>query len=580
MAGYQPALLFLLFTFPVFAGITSSALTGRVMIDGQPAANVTVTATGASLQQPRVTTTNARGVYWLGALPPGPCNVTFSRAGTITLTRTADVRLARVARADAVLTPSEEEESVTSTATTNTVADTTAITTHFSGEELDRLPVRRDVGSVFSLTPSGGGEILIDDAPMIFPQFLGEEVLEEVTVVRGAIPVELDHLEPGVFTARTRSGAEEFSLSVRDTWSTRNGGGNVLESAAGGRIVPGRLWFFAAGWGGEPTDINLRRLRGLELKLTAQPHASHNLTAAWMDTEGGIPAFNPGSPPATFDIDSSVLSLRYSGVLGPRWTAEANAGRLEGGFNSFGFDSDFWSGKLSYRLGDHVLSAGARNDERFRDTGFFAADRWAVGRWTVDAGARRENDFTLPRIAATYDLHGDGTRAVSASWGEYAPPLVAAQPFPFPDPPTIQPTRVATLGFASAIGVSGFARADILHVDSYGDLEYDQLQLDSRYRLFDRFEVGATWLHTESDLPYLTDNIANAWAGAQLPLFGHEFGATLLERYVAGRGSTDVAVQYMLPVARFGLTLAAEGTDLFDQFGDGSGFRFWARVRM
>lgn len=570
-----------LFTFPLFAAITSSALTGRVTIDGAPAPNVTVTATCTALQQPRVTTTNARGSYWLGALPPGPCDVMFARAGTTTLTRRAEVQLARVARADAALTLSDEEESVTSTTTTNTVAETTAITSRFTGEELDRLPLRRDVASVTGLV-FGGGDAFVDDAPMFVPQFLGEEALDEVTVVRGAIPVDLDHLQQGVTTARTRSGGEEFTLAVRDTWSTRDGGGNVLESASGGRIVSNRLWFFAAGWGGEPTDIDVERLRGLELKLTGQPHASHNLVATWIDSKGRVPVFGPSGPVGTFELESSVVSLRYTGVLGPRVTAEANAGRADGGFNGFDFNSDFWNGKLSYHLGDHVLSGGARKDERFRDTGFFASDRYAAGRWTVDLGARRENDYTLPRIAATYDLHGNGTRAITASWGEYSPPLLPAAPFPFPDPPSVQPARVATLGFASAIGVSGFVRADLLHTDSFDDSNYDQLQVETRYRLFDRFEVGANYLHTEIDVDPVVDNLANAWIGAQLPLLGHEFGATLLERYVGGETGTDLAVQLLLPLSRFGLTVAAEATDLFEQFGPAAerGFRFWVRLRV
>jgi hypothetical protein len=39
------ALLVLLFTFPVFADLTQSALTGEVTIGSAPAAGVTVTAT-------------------------------------------------------------------------------------------------------------------------------------------------------------------------------------------------------------------------------------------------------------------------------------------------------------------------------------------------------------------------------------------------------------------------------------------------------------------------------------------------------------------------------------------------------
>src|ERR1041384_856611 len=102
--------LLLLVATPLSAAVSTSALTGRVTSGGKAVANATITATSATLQHERVTTTGPSGTYWLGALPPGDYEVTFASKGLQTLTRSAVVALARVARADAQLEPSEDEE--------------------------------------------------------------------------------------------------------------------------------------------------------------------------------------------------------------------------------------------------------------------------------------------------------------------------------------------------------------------------------------------------------------------------------------------------------------------------------------
>ena len=73
-------LLFALWlALPALANITSASLTGRVVVADAPASGVTVTASSSALQHPRATMTNAHGRYWLGALPPGTYDVTFTR---------------------------------------------------------------------------------------------------------------------------------------------------------------------------------------------------------------------------------------------------------------------------------------------------------------------------------------------------------------------------------------------------------------------------------------------------------------------------------------------------------------------
>ncbi|HYI10655.1 MAG TPA: carboxypeptidase-like regulatory domain-containing protein [Thermoanaerobaculia bacterium] len=502
------------------ASLPTSALTGRVTAGDAPAEGVTVTLTSTALQQPRTTATGPRGTYWAAALPPGVYDVTFSRTGMTTLTRRAVVELGRVARADARLEPSEEEDSVTSTATTISVGDTTPVTTHFTETELDRLPTGRDVAP---LAPGANNEeVLLDGAFRSSPAFLGEELVHEVTVFRGGLPV--DEKLPAVVHASTRSGGEELFLSLRATHASVSGDdGLLLESASGGRIIRERLWFFGAGWSGDRpmTSHGTRNLRGLLFKLTAQPFAAHSVSAMYLDAE------------------ESDVALMHTGTYGARATTELR------------LNDRSTLGKATYFLptargGDHVLTAGAG------DSALFVNDRWSRGHWTLSAGLRHEDNDTLPRLALAYDVHQDGRRAVIATHGEYGATRVE---------PSI---RLTTLGYAAAIGTSGTARADLVR---RGDV--DELQMEARYSLFGRLDTGASL--TLSD----EEHRGAAWAGAQLPAGNHEAGFTLLESYEEAEGwRTGLALRYAIPISRIRLTLAADG------FTGPRVVRFWARVRM
>lgn len=565
-----PLILTLIVTFPVHAAITSSALTGRVMTGNAPARNATVTLALRATPTVRTATTNARGTYWLGALTPGEYDVTFSRAGLASLTRPVTIELGRVARADARLEPSDDEESVTSTATTVSVANTTAITTHFTAEELERIPLRRDVTTAEALSPVlPGNEIIVDDTAMFYPTLLGEEALEETTVVRGAQPIELDRLGGSVILARTRSGRDELFLSLRDTYSTHDGGGHVLESAGAGRIVPGRLWLFAAGWGGNATDVGLRKLRGLSLKLTSQASASHHVVAAHTDAD---------TRSSIFDLGTTATSLRYTGVFDRHLTAEAVVSRSNGDSDDVHLRDDAVSAKASYRIADHVVSVGGSRGDRLTSRAvdaFFVSDRWAAGRWTVDAGARHDDERTTTRVAVAFDLRSSqGSHALVASWGEYLD-----EPRPgFPAPARLPVLRIASIGYTSSLESSGTARLDLFHYE--GARAMDQVQADARYRIFDRFEAGGSYVYTRTDEPdpfghEVPEHLVSARTGVQLPVAGHEFAAMVLERYDSQTWTTDFGVRYEIPIRRVALTLAGDATNVFDA----AEFRVWARVR-
>ncbi|HEX7809173.1 MAG TPA: carboxypeptidase-like regulatory domain-containing protein [Thermoanaerobaculia bacterium] len=377
--------------------MTTTALTGRVVIGNAPGAEVTVTATSSALQGSRTTTTNARGRFWLDALPPGTYDVTFSKPGHTSLTRRAVVELARVARADAKLEVSEDEESVTSTASTLTVAETTAITSHVTRDALQRMPVESTpagAASLFARSPSGFERI-------------GEEVIDEVTIIEGA---------PDLVVARVRRGGEQQTFSLRDTFSDSQ---HLVEGKGAGRIVPEKLWFFASAWNGDG-------LRGFAGKLTAQLGASHNVEGLYLDA------------------DRDIAALRYTAIFGLRTTVQAFATN----------DDDSLALRASHARGDHELSAGATtSDDRHA---LFANDRWSAGHWTIDAGLRvaddPRDDRTSSRVAIAYDLHGDGRRAFFASFSDHTG------------------TRVSTIGFATAIGTSGSARIDAIRRESTDEL--------------------------------------------------------------------------------------------------------------
>ena len=556
--------------FPLHAAMTSSALTGRVMVGDAPARKATVTVVLRSTQISRNATTNARGTYWLGALTPGEYDVTFARAGLTSLTRPVTIELGRVARADARLEPSEDEESVTSTATTVSVANTTAVTTHFTAAELERIPLRRDVTAAEALSPVlRGSDTIVDDTAMFYPTLLGEDALDEVTIVRGAQPIELDRIGSSVILARTRSGDEELFLSLRGTHSTHDGGGYVLESASGGRIVPERLWFFAAGWGGDATDVRLNHLRGFATKLTAQAGASHHLIASHIDADAHF---------ALFDLGTSASSLRYTGVLHQQLTVEAIASRSNGNAGNLQLRDNAVAAKLSYRIADHVISVGGSHGKQSLTgdvNAFFLSDRWASGRWTVDAGVRRDDDQTLMRIALAFDLRSaTGSHALVASWGEYLDAPRPAGPGPARSPVL----RVAGIGYTSSLESSGTARIDLFHYE--GAREMDQAQFDVRYRIFDRFEAGGSYVYSRSNdsgtfVELIPEHLASVRVGLQLPVSGHDLAAMAFERYDSTTWTTDLGIRYEIPFRRLALTFAADATNVFDT----AEFRLWTRIR-
>jgi len=595
-------LLLLLLAPATFGATITSALTGRIMSEGKPVAGATVTATSSALQHPRVSRTGSYGTYWLAAMPPGVYEVTFAAKGKQTMTRRATIELGRIARADAVLEPSEDEENVTSTAKTVSAGDTTAITTYFSDWLLDRLPTRRDpiaagaiAAGTLNIFPVIDGSIDIDSS-LLF----GEEMLEQITVFRGAVPIEQHRSIGGTVDVQTRSGSNDHFFSLRDSITSASwiegapyGGGSGLdhfvEAAGGGRFVRDRLWFFGSAWSGDdafsPGDS-----RGFAVKLTSQIGASHNLIGTYVDADRESDLIQGR-------IEKSLLALQYTGALSPRLTVEGTLSRTSDAAHFFGEgvrvrdDRDSLSAKATYVLptwaGDHVLTAGgtiASTDfagGTYDEDVIFVNDRWSYSRWIIEAGVRRQTfgDHTLPRAALVYDLRGNRRHAAIATFTRYS------------DPELGYVLTENTIGYAAALGSSGSFRADVIRAESNA-IERVSLQLDGSYRLFDRLETGANYTAALRDeLNPRPRHTANGWITVDIPLGERVLGVTFLQRYQSrfresgeSTASTDLALRYRTPLGRTMLTLAADVTNVFndsDMFRHlPRALRLWARVSL
>lgn len=568
MRALRALAVFLLLAPGALASMTTSALTGRVVIDGKAGAGVTVTVTSPALQGSRSATTNRRGEYYIDALPPGVYDVSFSKPGHSSLTHKATLELARVARADGEIQPSEDEESTSSTIETRTVAETTMITEHANRESFERKPVESTlVGASSIYTNELWGTFLIED----FPESLDreEEAIDQVTAVFGALGPEYDGRTSRLFLGGTRRGGEELALTLRGTIS--QGPEHALDAAASGRVLPERLWFFVTG---RVED----HYRGVLATLTGHPGAAHNVELTHHTST--ITRFRT----------RHRTSLQYTGVIRDTTTVQARAGYESRHYHRLGtFDQQAFALRVSHVVGDHVLSLGGQNTNPSPDNesnAFFLNDRWSAGRLTVNAGARFEtyglldpaneiaNDAFLPRFSAAYDLLGDGRRALFASWGEYL---------------TMGRTEegISSFGFATSLGKSGTARIDWLHSDARSS---DEWRLSANYRLFDRFEAGGTFSngHVEYPFEYFGPNPRSltAWVGLELPIGEQEIGATVLERVIDYRSYTahytDLALRYALAMNEYRLTFAADLRNAFDHRGDlfigEREARLWVRI--
>ncbi|MBK5256849.1 MAG: TonB-dependent receptor [Vicinamibacteria bacterium] len=342
---------------------------------------VLVTASSSSLQGTRTAISSKNGDYIVPFLPAGDYTVTFELAGFSTASQKVRVQLAESVPLDAQLSVGGVTEAVTVTA--EAPSDFTQGATaaaSYKAEQLDKLPVGRDVRGAVLLAPGTtstgpGGNITFSGAMSFEGLFLMngvvlnetlrgqgslvfiEDAIEETKTSTAAISAEYGRFSGGVANIITKSGGNDFSGSFRttldsDNWRTLSPFEKDLsedprvstivptyEATLGGPIMKDKLWFFGAGKFVENEDSattvftniaypNLVKDQRAEGKLTYALSSKHTLkgsiTKRWRDETNNT--FGNVMDRASF-YDSSqperLLSVHYAGIMKPNFFVEA-----------------------------------------------------------------------------------------------------------------------------------------------------------------------------------------------------------------------------------------------------------------
>ncbi|MFP5245305.1 MAG: carboxypeptidase regulatory-like domain-containing protein, partial [Thermoanaerobaculia bacterium] len=323
---------------------TTGAIIGTVTTDGSPLPGVTVTVSSPALQGVRTTITGENGAYTFPALPPGSYSVLFELSGMSKVTKRVQLALATTTRADAEMAMSSVSEAITVTASAPSVLETTQVAANYTREQIDNLPVTRDIRNTVLLAPGvnsngPGNNVMISGAPaydsvyvvngvVVNENLRGqphslfiEDAIQETTVMTGGISAEYGRFTGGVVSTITKSGGNTFTGSFRDTFSNpswtdetpfRDASGNpqaenpdklqqVYEATLGGFLLRDRLWFFGGGRKASKTPVgtamstqrftsvtniayeNYQDETRYEAKLTGAITPNHNIVASYID---------------------------------------------------------------------------------------------------------------------------------------------------------------------------------------------------------------------------------------------------------------------------------------------------------
>lgn len=380
------ALIVFVIAVPLLGQGTTGALTGTATTQGSPLPGVTVTISSPALQGTRTTVTSDNGDYSFPALPPGRYNVSFSLDGMAPVERVVNVNLAQSSRADAMLAVATISEAIVVTAASPAALETTEVSTNFSSETIQELPVQRDITNVTLLSPgvndAGPNDQLIISGAQSFdnlflvngvvvnenlrgqPEDLFiEDAIQETTVLTAGVSAEFGRFTGGVVSTLTKSGGNEFAGSIRDSltnddWTDKSDFANqvdpvdsindVFEATLGGRILRDRLWFFTAGrleereTSAQTFNTNIpyvegREDRRIEAKLTGQLTSKSTVVASFMDSLLERTNVRSGN---IVDLRSltaredpkQLLSVNFNGVLTNSLLVEGQYSKMDHAF--------------------------------------------------------------------------------------------------------------------------------------------------------------------------------------------------------------------------------------------------------
>jgi hypothetical protein len=396
---------------PVTAQNPTGTISGRVTDSSDLSVpGATVTIESAHLQGVRTTVTSANGDYIFPHLPPGTYTVTVELSGFATTRQTRDVGAMQPVEVNVTLRPASLSEVVTVTPRTDAFTNTVQASTNIQQELLSTLPTARTILSAVNLSPGAhatgpsnaitiGGAMSFDNIFMLngvqiqdnirgtpFGLFI-EDAIQETTVSTSGISAEYGRFTGGVVNAITKSGGNQFSGSLRttftnDDWRTVspfdepkvNDTVPTYEFTLGGPILRNRTWFFGAGRLFERSVANetgFTRIpysfdndeKRYEGKVTQAFGAGHNLKVGYTAVRETEANNVWPSPQEVMDLNSlhtrqlpqDLLSIHYSGTLRSNFFVEAQYSARQFSFeNSGGTSTDLIRGTV---LRDQVSGA-------------------------------------------------------------------------------------------------------------------------------------------------------------------------------------------------------------------------------
>ncbi|MCP4661312.1 MAG: TonB-dependent receptor [bacterium] len=343
--------------------------------DGGSMPGVTVSVSSPSLQGTRTAQTGVNGAYKLAFLPAGDYQVTFELEGFATVVSNVRIFAAQPRTADATMEISEVYEEIVVTGNVEAISETTQIASTLSHDELEKLPVARNIGQAAQLAPgvhaTGPGNNITISGAMSFenlwlvngvvinenlrgqalPLYI-EDAVQETTTATGGISAEYGRFTGGVINVLTKSGGNEFSGSLRlnlanDDWQSQtplsgdrvNEINRTYEATLGGPFWKDKLWFFAAGRdvaneGTNQTNITTityptsNEQQRFEGKLTVSLTSSHSLIGSYIkiDQASTNSAFGQYLDLASLTSRTDpqeIKSGNYTGILTPNFFVEA-----------------------------------------------------------------------------------------------------------------------------------------------------------------------------------------------------------------------------------------------------------------
>ena len=466
---------------PAFAqGIPTATVTGKVLGEGLGLPGVTVTAKSPNLQGSRSTTTGGSGDYAFVNVPPGEYRIVFAMSGFQTVTRDVKLSASQVSQLDVKLSMTAVTAEATVVGKTESISQTTSEATTYTAELLAKLPTARTITSATNLSPgvnSGGindisisgaqstenlymvnGVVVTDNLRNNLTSLYIEDAVQETTTSTSAISAEYGRFTGGVINTITKSGGNQFSGSIRstftdDSWKSTNAyrtatGTNPQEGAFvntvvptweatfGGPIVKDKVWFFLAGRYYDTSDATttVTPYTGIsytygnkepryEAKLTVSPFQNHTLTASYVDVKttqknNWYTSANIMDMASLYDrvLPTTLLAINYNGVLTDSFFIDAQYSKKKFTFeNSGSIYTDLTRGTL--------LLDQSRGNARFNAPTFCGVctpeqrnnDNWLLkGTYflsTKDAGSHNivggYDEFTGNRLANNHQSGSD-----------------------------------------------------------------------------------------------------------------------------------------------------------------------------